>query len=322
MKLAYALEYVSLFCNSLPIVASFILIFLCFGLGFAFRSAKIFPENTAAVLNRFVIYISLPAITLLQIHRLRFGPEVWLPISMPWILYAIGAIFFLLVGKILKLAPKTIGTLILTGSLGNTSFVGFPLIEALYGPQALPTGILVDQPGSFLVAGTLGILTAAAFSGSRIQWQTILKKVFTFPPFLALVLAILLKPLAYPESFNQILDRLGSTLIPLSLVSVGAQMHFDRQRLRKVLQPLSVGLVFKLLLAPLFFYLLYVCILHQGGEVALVTLIESAMAPMITAGIIAHEYGLDTELSNLMVGIGIPISLVTVPLIAFLLKFR
>jgi predicted permease len=43
------------------------------------------------------------------------------------------------------------------------------------------------------------------------------------------------------------------------------------------------------------------------------------MAPMITAGILAHEYGLDPELGNLMVGIGIPLSLATVPIWAWVL---
>ncbi len=45
-----------------------------------------------------------------------------------------------------------------------------------------------------------------------------------------------------------------------------------------------------------------------------VTVIESAMATMITAAVVANEFNLDNELTNLMVGIGIPLSLATVPL--------
>jgi predicted permease len=38
------------------------------------------------------------------------------------------------------------------------------------------------------------------------------------------------------------------------------------------------------------------------------------MATMITSAVVAAEFNLDTEIANLMVGIGIPISLITVPL--------
>jgi predicted permease len=53
------------------------------------------------------------------------------------------------------------------------------------------------------------------------------------------------------------------------------------------------------------------------GEVdftARVTILESAMAPMIMAAVVADEFDLDRQLANLMVGVGIPLSLVTVPL--------
>ena len=43
-------------------------------------------------------------------------------------------------------------------------------------------------------------------------------------------------------------------------------------------------------------------------------LLEGAMASMINAGVIATEYRLEPELAQLMVGVSIPISLVTVPI--------
>jgi hypothetical protein len=51
-----------------------------------------------------------------------------------------------------------------------------------------------------------------------------------------------------------------------------------------------------------------------------VTLVEAAMGPMITGAIVAVEHGLDAELCSLLVGAGIPLSLITVPLWAKLLE--
>jgi predicted permease len=55
------------------------------------------------------------------------------------------------------------GCLILTAGLGNTSFLGFPIIEALYGQEGMKTAILVDQPGTFVVLSTLGIIVATMY---------------------------------------------------------------------------------------------------------------------------------------------------------------
>jgi len=295
-------------------MANFILIFTCFILGFFFRRYKFFPPNAPLALNRFVIYVSLPALTLAQIHRLDLSSgQLLIPVSMPWLTYILGFGFFHVVGKKLQWSKKSIGTLTLTGSLGNTSFVGFPILEALYGAGAIAVGILVDQPGSFLLAGTLGVATAAYYAGGSIRPKHILKKIFIFPPFLALILALSLRTVVLPPEIFQILDRLGGTLVPLSLVSVGMQLHFDSEKIKANFKKLCWGLGFKLVVVPLVCTVIYLGIFQQHNQTTLITLVESAMAPMITAGIIAAEYDLDAELATLMVGLGIPISLLTAP---------
>jgi predicted permease len=44
-----------------------------------------------------------------------------------------------------------------------------------------------------------------------------------------------------------------------------------------------------------------------------VTVFEAAMGPMIGASIVAMDYELDPPLVTLMVGIGIPVSFLTLP---------
>lgn len=52
-----------------------------------------------------------------------------------------------------------------------------------------------------------------------------------------------------------------------------------------------------------------------------VIVLESATATMITAAVAANEFNLDSEISNLMVGLSIPLSLITVPLWKYFLGF-
>ena len=301
-------------------VENLALVFVSLALGALFRKMKVFPSNMAHALNRFVIYVSLPALTLKLMHSLRLDVDSLVPVLTPWILFGVGFLFFYGVARWTRWGASDRGALILTGSLGNTSFVGFPLLEAFFGTSALATGILVDQPGTFLAASTLGILTASFHSGKSAKASDVARKVFSFPPFLAILLSLILRPFPIPGAVMAVLDRLGGTLAPLALLAVGLQLHFDRASLKRERLKLFWGLGFKLLLAPLFFVALYRGVLHLGGEAIRITLVESAMAPMITAGILANEYNLNPELANLMIGIGIPLSLLTTYLWSIVLK--
>ena len=81
-----------------------------------------------------------------------------------------------------------------------------------------------------------------------------------------------------------------------------------------------MGLLYKLILTPAVIYLLYVVILQQHSKMIEVAVMESAMAPMITASILASSNGLKPRLSSMMVGFGIPISFITLVFWYFILQ--
>ena len=108
------------------------------------------------------------------------------------------------------------------------------------------------------------------------------------------------------------LQRLGETLTPLALVSVGFQLRLGD--LKGELPSLSLGLLYKLLLGPLVIMALYAGVAGARGTTLQVTIFEAAMAPMISAGIIAVDHQLNPRLVTLMIGIGIPLSFLTLPL--------
>ena len=126
---------------------SLILLILCFIAGMLLHRSRRMPENTPAVLNGFIIHVSLPALTLLYIHDLKFTSDIGLMAAMAWLLFGLAAGFFWLAGRWLNLSRGTVGALIITGGLGNTSFFGLPMIEAYYGHEGVASGIIVDQLG-------------------------------------------------------------------------------------------------------------------------------------------------------------------------------
>lgn len=295
-----------------------LLLIVCFAAGMILRRTGRFPENTPAVLNGFIIHVSLPAVALLHIHNLRIDLSLLYTISMAWILFGAGFVLFRIAGRLASLPRETTGALMLVAGLGNTSFVGLPMIEAYYGKDYLGIGLIADQLGSFLVLSTLGILTATVYSSGEVSARQIIRKVLLFPPFQALLLALLLKPVPFHPMAVTVLQKIGDTLTPLALASVGFQLRLSQ--MRGELKPLFMGLFYKLALGPALIALLFVVILGGKGPVMQVTIFEAAMAPMISAGIVAVDHRLNPPLVALLLGIGIPLSFLTLPVWWWLLQ--
>jgi malate permease and related proteins len=290
-------------------MSQLVLLMLCFIAGILLRKSKRMPVNTPAVLNTFILHISVPALTLRYLHDIQFEQSMWLVVGMAWLHFTLAAVFFVYVGRWMNLPRSTVGALMLTGGMANTAFFGLPMVEAYYGQAGIPTAILIDQLGSFLVLSILGVTVAGLYSTGRPSAKTIVLRVLTFPPFIALCAALLLIPIEFPVWLIEVLKRLGDTLAPLALVSVGFQLRLGH--LAGNQRNLALGLAFKLILAPLAIYVLYVQLLGGQGQTMQITVFESAMPPMITAAILATEHDLDPPLATLMVAIGILVSFVT-----------
>lgn len=299
-------------------MANLILLIFCFIAGVLLRKSKRMPVNTPAVLNTFILHISVPALTLLYLHGMDFDSSMLLVVAMPWLHFVIAVAFFWAIGRWLKLPRGTVGALMLTGGMANTAFFGLPMVEAYYGPTGIPTAILIDQLGSFLVLSILGVTVASFYSSGQPGIGAIVKRVLTFPPFIALCAALLLMSVEYPLWLVHVLERLGDTLAPLALVSVGFQLRLGH--LAGNVRNLAAGLGFKLVLAPLVMFLLYVPLFGAHGQTIQISVFEAAMPPMITAAILATEHDLDPPLANLMVSVGLIISFVTLSVWWFVLR--
>jgi predicted permease len=299
-------------------MGNIILMIVCLLAGMVLRWTGRFPEATPAAFNGYVIHVALPAAALLYLHSIPLDITMVMTPLMAWLIFLLSWGLFAFLGRLLKLPRKTVGALVLLGGLGNTSFVGLPMIEAYYGKELLGVGILADQLGSFMVLSTLGVLAASIYSSGGSSLRNMPRKVLLFPPFQAMMLALILRPVPFPEWAVMILRKLADTVTPLALVSVGFQLRMTSLSGLKL--RLATGLGYKLLLGPAILSLLYLGVLGLRGSVIQVTLFEAAMAPMITAGIVAIDHDLDPPLVTMLLGIGIPLSFATLPVWAMILR--
>ncbi|QOY55876.1 AEC family transporter [Candidatus Sulfurimonas marisnigri] len=288
---------------------NFALILVSIIIGYFINKLKIFPKETPIILNQFVLYISLPAMILLQIPKLTFSIEVIIPVVVAWIVISVSAIIILFTSKMLNFSKEITGALLLVAVLGNTSFVGIPIINAYLGESALAYVLIYDQLGSFIILSTYGTFIASYYSiTSELNIKIILIKILTFPAFIALVIALFFIGTTFHPVVTSVLSSLAVTIVPIALVAVGLQLRFRLPY--EDIKPFSVALITKLIIAPLIAYL--VCyIFSWDNQASLVSIMESGMGPMITAGVIASMAGLAPRLSSAIVGYGILISFFT-----------
>lgn len=290
------------------------------GLGLLLQHFGSLASHLLPPLNHWILKVAIPALTLLYLSRLELSPRLLLPVAVAWIVFGLAWLWVLLLNRWLQLDRPATGCLILMAGLGNTSFVGFPMIRLLYGESGLQTAVLVDQPGTFLILGTFGLLIASAHAGTRVTSAELAQRVLGFPPFIAFLLAMLAQALHWQPTglLALLLQALGASLGPLALLAVGLQLKFVQDR--TLLRPLLAGLSFKLLLAPLLIAALYAGLLGLRGDMIQVCILEAGMGPMITAAIVAGNYQLQPRLASLMLAIGVPVSLLSVPLLHWLIQ--
>ena len=287
----------------------FILALLLIGIGLQKTDA---PVDFAKSLNFFIIYISLPATVLIQIPKVHLDLSALGVIAIPWLLLPIMVILVIAMTRGYPVHVRA--ALLLVIPLGNTSFVGIPIIHTLLGEEAIPYVLMYDQFGTFLMLSLYGSAVIARFETGAFHKRLILKKLLMFPPFIFLIFALMFGEM--PSLTLPYIQMLASTLVPLALVSVGYSMKFRGELDYGML---SKALIVKLAVMP---FIAFGLLWGMGVEpLALKTaVLESGMPSMITAGALAIASGFAPSLSAALVGYGIVVSLVTLPLIAYLME--
>jgi len=299
-------------------MANFILIALCMAAGILFRRYSALPKDAHKGINAWLIYIALPAVSFKYLPHISWERSLLLPALSPVIVWLCGWMFIKLYSLTQKgMSKATAGGLKLVGGLSNTSFVGFPLIMAYFSEQELAIAIICDQV-TFTLLSTIGIIVAIRSSQKqKLTADIVLRKVLTFPPLIGCMAALTVPHYINLDALNPLFDKLAATVGPLALFSIGLQLKFSGWR--GEVWHITATLFYKLILAP-FIVMLVVMVLGIKGVIPEICIFEAAMPTLLTAGIIADQYNLNPKLSNLVVGIGIILSMITTAFWFFIIQ--
>ena len=293
-------------------------LFLIIGLGYAAAKAKLFPANTNRSLAQLVIYITNPCTVLYSV----LGKDRGLSNSQVLLLTGIAVVFFvvviaagLILPRLLRCPREKRGMYAFMVTFSNMGFLGFPVVSALYGADAVFYASIFNLIFQ-LVVYTYGVwLVGGAEGGFRLQWKT-----FLSPIILASVFAYFcyLTDLKAPAFVVKTLEMLASVTSPVCMLVIGiALAAVPLGRVFRNWRLYVISFV-KLLGLPLLAYaILRPFVTHP--LILGITVVIAAMPVATMSTLLASKYGADEELAAGGVFLSTLMSLATIPVLMWVL---
>lgn len=201
-------------------------------------------------------------------------------------------------------------------AFGNTIFLGYPLLQALWGPQAVFYAAFFSIAND-LAAWTLGVLIMSRTKNGKPNFQKLLN-----PTTLSYVVGALLFifSIRLPAPIFEAASMVGSTTTVLSMLFLGAALA--SVRFKALLSGLSAVtiVVLKMILVPIGAYY-FLSWLLPALEIPIDMLaipilsLELAMPCQSVFAVLAQEYGGDTSYVATTICLTTAVSLVTLPFI-------
>lgn len=288
---------------------------------------KVFNNESKDVLSKVIFNISLPLMLFTNFFRLEATPRL-IANSITVLAISGFVIFFLLligwlVSRIFNLKGAEAAVFKTHSMFGNTIFLGFPLITALYGFEGLLYASMFQLVSSILM-WTVGVIVLS--HGNGISWKKSLLKVINPNTIATLIgLAFFLLSIKLPSVMLKPMTELGSANTWLSMLYIGAMLVFSNVGGLLKKKSLYIISLSRLVIAPALMISIFYFISHFAGLapdklVSSVIILEASMPCMATVVIMAKEFGSDDALAVGNVFVSTIFSILTLPIVVMILS--
>ncbi len=224
--------------------------------GWFARRIGILGPHATTELNRFVVYLALPALLFDIIAHARWS-EIWQPGFVASFGLGAGLVFTLTIllrwRRPLHLADAAIDGL--NAGYANTGFVGFPLVLATLGAQGMTLTLIATIITVCIVFAIAIVLIETGLQSEKRRDHLVLKVSLSLlrnPLLVAPVLGavISLAGLPVPAPVESFLKLLGGAASPCALVALGLFLAAERKPGGRKIGTITLLVGFKLVLQP------------------------------------------------------------------------
>jgi len=292
-------------------------IFSLISVGFTLRRLNILSKEGNVLLTHLVLSVAVPATILLRMTAASYGRTnlylgyVFLICILAFVL--VGALAIIGSRLVSPKDSKDLGSLISVGMFGNVAFMGFPLVIALFGEDAMFYAVLFHLVCT-LFAFSLGIKLLAG-SDAKFSWYQ-LRTVLMGASLLAIVLFIF--NIQIPPLIRTPLTHLSNMLTPIGMLLLGSIL--GGMNFREVLFGWQVYVIIaiKLLLGPVVVFLVLSLFVSDPMVLGVFVVLASGPTAPRTAAL-CIRYGGNQKLVSQGIFLSTIFSILTIPLLIHVL---
>nr|MDK2850509.1 malate permease [Candidatus Cloacimonadota bacterium] len=296
-----------------PFVEKVIPLILAFFVGLLAKSIKLLSKDDAPILLKFVLNVSLPALTILAITNVEISPNMFLIPLMAIVIVILMYIISQGVNRVLKLPSAMFGSFLVGTMIMNTAYA-LPFFHAAFGDEGLARASLFDIGNTFMIF-TFTYFNAVKYGDNtktdKIVWSKFLKLV----PLWAMLIAFGIKALGIslnPLTVN-FLNLVGLPTTPLMMIALGLYFAPRIKNIGKaflaIFIRMGIGLGIGFALSQL---------MRLEGLTAVTVTVCAALPIGFNTLIFAELENLDREFAATMVSFSIIIALFYLPLLIYL----
>lgn len=197
----------------------------------------------------------------------------------------------------------------------NSGYMGFPLIQALFGSEGL-----LYASGYVTIFNILVWTVGYGMLSRKICFKEMIRSIISTPVIWAIVagMAVFLLQIPVPEIIRQPLDYIGGMNTPLAMLITGMMIAgCDLKRMvRRAELPFIIAV--RMFFIPGFCFLLFFLLKIHGTVANIVLLLEACPSAAVTS-VFAVQMGFDEELAAGAVVFTTFLSILMLPIWAYLL---
>jgi predicted permease len=271
--------------------------------------------------GRFLFWVGVPGSLIHFLRQADLSGGVWVAPVMAWVAFGIALVlaWVWLRLRFQQWADPAKGTFLISAMVGNTGYIGYPVILLLpqLGVDYFGWAVFYDLLGTVFGAYGLGIMIGAHYgrgvgaARSRPLWQQSLTALMTAPTFPAFLIGLLLRPVALPLWLDRGLQGFAWSMVMLSLVLMG--MRLQQLRSWGQVPPAIAATTLRMIVAPLAVGLI-LTVVDLGAAPRLVVVLQAGMPSALATLVLTETFNLDRDLAVTCVGVSSVALLLILPL--------
>ena len=299
------------------IIEQLTVLFFIMAIGFLINKLGILNKEYNKCISKLLLTIGIPGLLISSVangNPFESNYDIFNVLYVCTIIHIFVIILALVVTKLFRFG-NTASVYRFMYVFPNAGFIGFPVINAIFGPEALIYATVFQLPSNILCY-TYGIYL---MSGMGFNKNEALKSILN-PCIVAALIAcsLCILDIHLPSLIIECGSYLGSITTPLGMVIIGSSLASCEIDVRKIDVRLYINILIKMFLLPILCYLFLSLICNDAILIAVLTITFGLPAATNTV-VFANLYNKDIELASEVVFITTVMCLFSIPIICSLL---